>query len=123
MARLLVIDDELPIRELLKEFLTSMGHEVETGADGREAVQLVRKRTYDLLILDRSMPFMTGIEAVGMIRADSKNINPGIKILIFTSASVVREVEEAFQAGADDYLLKPVNLKILNDKINTLLAK
>ena len=121
MARILVVDDDVSIRELLKEFLTSLGHEVETGADCREAVQLVRKRPYALAILDRNTPFMTGVEAIELIRADPKNQK--LKIMMFTSASMVREVEEAFRAGADDYLLKPINLKLLNDKVQTLLAK
>ena len=121
MARILVIDDEASIRDLLKEILTGHGHQVETGADGREAVQLARKNRYDLLILDRNMPFMTGLEAAQMIRADAKNENRNVKILMCTSASFPREVDEAFDAGANDYLLKPLNLKSLNQKVQSLL--
>lgn len=121
MARILVIDDEAPIRELLKEILISQGHQVDLGADGREAVQLTRKNSYQLLIMDRNMPFMTGIEALQLIRT-----NPGLKalkIVMFTSASVVKEVEEAFAAGADDYLLKPVNVKSVIDKVQSVLGQ
>lgn len=76
------------------------GHQIETGCDGREAVQLLRKNAYQLLIMDRNMPFMTGIEALQLIRADPRS--QGIKVLMCTSATVVSEIEEAFRAGADD---------------------
>lgn len=119
VANILVVDDEVSIRELIKEILTSQGHTVDLGADGREAVQLTRKHSYQLLILDRNMPHMTGIEALQLIRMDAKL--KGMKVLIFTSASVVREVDEAFQAGADDYLLKPVNIKAVVEKVQAIL--
>ncbi|MCX5790280.1 MAG: response regulator [Elusimicrobia bacterium] len=122
MARILVIDDEASICDLLKEILAGHGHQVETAADGREAVQLVRKNPYDLLILDRNMPHMTGLEAARMIRADTTSANRNVKILICTSASFPREVDEAFDAGANDYLLKPINLKTLMRKVESLLV-
>ncbi len=119
LAKILVVDDEPSIRELIKEILTSQGHTVDLGVDGREAVQLTRKTAYHLLILDRNMPQMTGIEALQLIRMDAKL--KGMKVLMFTSASVIREVDEAFQAGADDYLLKPVNIKSVVDKVQAIL--
>lgn len=119
MARILVVDDEAPIRELIKEILVSQGHQVDLGADGREAVQLTRKNSYQLLIMDRNMPFMTGIEALQLIRTNP-NLK-SLKILMFTSASIVKEIEEAFSAGADDYLLKPVNVKSVIDKVQGIL--
>ncbi|MBI4423231.1 MAG: response regulator [Elusimicrobia bacterium] len=119
MARILVVDDEMGIRSLLQEILTSQGHQVETACDGREAVQLARKNSYQLLIMDRNMPIMTGIEALHLLRADAKL--HGLKILMCTSASVVREIEEAFKAGADDYLIKPLNLRAVLEKVQTIL--
>ncbi|MBI5200174.1 MAG: response regulator [Elusimicrobia bacterium] len=113
------MDDEASIRELIKEILTSQGHVVDRGVDGRDAVQLTRKNPYQLVILDRNMPHMTGIEALQLIRMDAKL--KGLKVLMFTSASVIREVDEAFQAGADDYLLKPVNIKSVVEKVQSIL--
>lgn len=121
MARILVVDDEPSIRELMKEILASQGHQVDLGQDGREAVQLTRKNTYQLVILDRNMPFMTGVEAVRLIRSDARL--KGLKILMFTSASVIKEIEEAFEAGADEYLLKPVNVKNVIDKVRAVLGQ
>lgn len=121
MARILVVDDEVSIRELMKEILVSQGHQVDMGQDGREAVQLTRKNAYQLLILDRNMPYMTGVEAVRLIRADARL--KGLKILMFTSASVIKEIEEAFEAGADEYLLKPVNVKNVIDKVRAVLGQ
>ena len=118
--RILVTDDEEQIRELLKEVLGMQGYQIDTAVNGREAVERLKTQKYDLLILDRNMPIMTGIEAVQAIRADPQC--HGQKILMFTSASIVTEIDEAFRSGADDYLLKPLNLTAILQKVKTILG-
>jgi len=120
MAHILVADDEIQIRELLKEILSMQGHAIDTAGDGREALQKIQAAAYELVIMDRNMPMMTGIEAITVIRANPKF--KSLKILMFTSASITREIDEAFQAGADDYLLKPLNLKAIIDKVQATLS-
>ncbi len=121
MARILVVDDEDSIRELIKEVLSMDGHTFETAGDGAQALELIRKTNFDLVILDRNMPTMTGIQALAILRSNPSY--KGLKVLMCTSASVTKEVDEAFAAGANDYILKPINLAMLQGKVKKHLAK
>ena len=121
MARILVVDDEDSIRELIKEVLSMDGHTLETAGDGAQALELIRKTNFDLVILDRNMPTMTGIQALAILRSNPSY--KGLKVLMCTSASVTKEVDEAFAAGANDYILKPINLAMLQGKVKKHLAK
>lgn len=120
MAHILIVDDEESIRELIKEVLSMHGHTFDMATNGAEALEKVRAAKFDLVIMDRNMPKMTGVQAVAMIRT-----NPAfkdLKVLMCTSASVAKEVDEAFQAGANDYILKPINLQLLSGKVQKHLA-
>ncbi|MDE2510508.1 MAG: response regulator [Elusimicrobia bacterium] len=120
MARILIVDDEEAIRDLIKEVLSAEGHEFHLAAHGSQAFEILRKKTIDLAIVDRNMPGMTGIEVVQLIRQNPKTA--GIKILMCTGASVTKEIDEAFAAGADDYVLKPLNFAQLLGKVAKALA-
>lgn len=120
MARILIVDDEESIRDLIKEVLLPHGHEIFFAADGTQTFELLRRKTVDLAIVDRNMPGMTGIEVVDLIRRNPKTA--AIKILMCTASSVTKEVDEAFAAGADDYVLKPLNFGQLLAKVAKALA-
>lgn len=120
MARILIVDDEESIRDLIKEVLSSGGHEFVLAASGAEAFEAMRKKAPDLAIVDRNMPGMTGIEVVQLIRQNPKTA--GMKVLMCTGASVTKEIDEAFAAGADDYVLKPLNFAQLIGKVTKALA-
>jgi CheY-like chemotaxis protein len=120
MARVLIIDDEESIRELIKEVLISQGHEFELAASGAAAFEILRKKAIDLAIVDRNMPGMTGIEVVQLIRQNPKTKD--IKVLMCTGSSVTKEIDEAFNAGADDYILKPLSFPALLGKVAKALA-
>ncbi|HXT00949.1 MAG TPA: response regulator [Elusimicrobiota bacterium] len=115
MARILVVDDEESIRDLIKEVLSSNDHEITLAADGAQAFDVLRKKPIDLAIVDRNMPGMTGIEVVQLIRQNPKTA--ALKVLVCTGASVTKEIDEAFAAGADDYVLKPLNFTQLLGKV------
>ena len=115
MARVLIVDDEESIRDLIKEVLIGQGHQFELAADGRQALRILRRKAIDLAIVDRNMPGMTGIEVVKSIRQDPRTA--AMKILMCTAGGASRESEEAFAAGADDYILKPLSLALLRDKV------
>jgi CheY-like chemotaxis protein len=120
MAHILIVDDEESIRELIKEVLSMHGHTFDMAGNGAEALEKIRAAKYDLVIMDRNMPKMTGVQALAMLRT-----NPAykdLKVLMCTSASVAKEVDEAFQAGASDYILKPINLQLLSGKVQKHLA-
>ena len=120
MARILIVDDEEYIRDLIKEILSPAGHEFHLAADGSRAVEVLRKKPVDLAIVDRNMPGISGIELVQLIRQNPKTAS--VKVLMCTASSVTKEVDEAFAAGADDYVLKPLNFAALTAKVSKALA-
>ena len=120
MARILIVDDEESIRDLIKEVLLAQGHEFALAASGAEAFEHLRKKSFDLAIVDRNMPGMSGIEVVQLIRQNPKL--GGVKVLMCTGASVTKEIDEAFAAGADDYILKPLNFATLLGKVAKALS-
>lgn len=94
------------------------GHTCDEAGTGSEALERIRAKEYGLVIMDRNMPRMTGLQALQILRANRKYAD--LKVIICTSASVTREVDEAFAAGANDYILKPLNLQLLTDKVRKL---
>jgi DNA-binding response OmpR family regulator len=120
VARILIVDDEESIRELIKEILSAAGHELQLAADGAMAFEILKKKPVDLAIVDRNMPGMTGIEVVQLIRLNPKTST--MKVLMCTGSSVTKEIDEAFSAGADDYVLKPLNFAQLIAKVAKALA-
>ncbi len=121
MARILIVDDEESIRDLIKEVLSAEKHEFLLAESGAQALELLRTKGADIAIIDRNMPGMSGIEVVKVIRSNPKNAK--VKVLMCTAASVTMEIDEAFAAGADDYVLKPLNFQALLAKVAKALAK
>ena len=121
MARILVVDDEEAIRELVKRLLCLHGHAVDTASNGAEAVDRIQKKQFELMIIDRNMPKMSGIDAVAIIRTSPKFAN--LKILMVTLMSLTKEVDEAFEAGIDGYVIKPFDMKNLLAKVESTLLK
>jgi CheY-like chemotaxis protein len=116
VAHILVVDDEAAIRELIQEVLSMDGHTCDQADNGASALEKLKAGgKYDLMIMDRNMPKMTGIQALQLLRSNAAFKE--LKVLMCTSASVNREVEEAFEAGATDYILKPINLAMLSGKV------
>ena len=114
--RILVVDDEFEIRNILRLLLTNAGHEVKDAADGALAVDMLREDTrIDLCIMDVMMPKMTGIEATEKIRTFST-----VPILFLTAKSMESDKESAYSAGGDDYLVKPFSSKELLMKVEAL---
>ena len=121
MARILIVDDEEFMRDFIKEVLSSTNnHTFHFAAGGAEAFEVLRKKPLDLAIVDRNMPGMTGIEVVQLIRQNPKTVS--LKVLMCTSSSLTKEIDEAFASGADDYVLKPMILAQLAAKVAKLLA-
>lgn len=120
MAHILVVDDEESIRALIREVLSTQNHTFDEAGTGAEALEKVRSGKYDLVVMDRNMPTMSGIQALSILRANPQYKD--LKVLMCTSASVTKEVDEAFQAGANDYILKPLNLQMLIKKVQRQLG-
>jgi two-component system chemotaxis response regulator CheY len=118
MAHILVVDDDALIRELIQGFLAPQGHTFAEAENGIEAVAKIRKTRFDLIIIDRNMPQMDGIQTVKSLK--SIPAAAGIKILMCTSANIMAEVQEAFNAGVTDYIVKPMDGDRLLAKVASL---
>lgn len=117
---ILIVDDEDDIRDLLSYHLTSCGYQVKTAEHGKQALDLLNPIP-DLMIVDIMMPEMNGLEFCESIRKNSETKNIPF---IFLSARDT-EIDEIYglKTGADDYLKKPVSLKLLESRIQSLLRR
>ena len=121
MARILVVDDDPVIQNLITEVLSLQNHTFDLASTGSDALKKIRAARFDLVILDRGMPEMDGIQVLKLIRA-----NPGfanLKVLVCTGAGMMADADEAFQFGANDYIVKPLDFAKLNAKVTNLLRK
>jgi len=119
--KVLVVDDEEPILELLKYNLEKQGYDVRTAADGYQAVEQAKKFHPDLVLLDIMMPKMDGVEACRQIRAMPELVNTFI-VFLTARAEEYSEVA-AFDVGADDYILKPIKPRALLSRISALFRR
>ncbi|HEY0191473.1 MAG TPA: response regulator, partial [Kofleriaceae bacterium] len=106
-ARILVVDDERVIREILAEFLTLEGFSVHTVEDGEKALTELRLHPYDLLITDLKMPRLSGLQLLEKIEAERL----GVLTVLMTGFGTVETAIEAMKKGAYDYLLKPFKVE------------
>lgn len=102
MHRLLIVDDEQSMRELLEHVLTRDGYAVETAENGLQAVERMKDRTFDLVISDIQMPDMTGIELLEHVR----NTSPETVVIMITAFATVDTARQAFKLGAEDFIIK-----------------
>jgi len=107
--RLLVVDDEAPILRLLRNYLESRGCSVETASGGLPALELVRERSFDVVLLDLVMPDLDGVATLKQIKAEDENVS----VLMMTGFGTVKSAIESLRSGADDFLLKPLSLEAL----------
>jgi len=119
--KVLVVDDEEPILELLKYNLEKEGYLVKTASDGQIAVDIARKFHPDLVLLDIMMPKMDGVEACRLLRAMPELANTFI-VFLTARAEEYSEIA-AFDVGADDYILKPIKPRALMSRISALFRR
>ena len=103
MAKILIVDDEPRIRELIREHLQYAGYTCEEAADGSAALAQVTSAGFDLVILDLMMPFMDGMTCLREMR--SRHINT--PVIILTARGEEYDKLAGLEAGADDYVVKP----------------
>lgn len=119
--KILLVDDEPDILEILKYNLSSQGYQVFTAQNGKEGVEKAKKKKPHLIILDVMMPEMDGIEACEVIRNTNGLENTIITFL--TARGEDYSMVAGFDAGADDYITKPIKPKVLISKIKALLRR
>ena len=121
MAKILIAEDERDIRDLVAFTLRFAGHEVFAASNGEEAVELAPKVNPDLIIMDVSMPRMTGYEACKVIKAD-----PDLKdipVVFLSAKGQESEIQQGLDVGAEEYLLKPFAPDQLTSHVKAILAK
>ncbi|EGR5062638.1 response regulator [Vibrio cholerae] len=111
MAKVLAVDDSISIRQMVSHTLKDAGYEVETAADGREALDKAQKSRFDVIISDVNMPVMTGFEFVKAVRMQSQyKFTP---ILMLTTETSPEKKQEGKAVGATGWLVKPFNPETL----------
>ncbi len=118
MAKLLIVDDEANIREVVKEYAEFEGYETEEAADGMEAITKCRANTYDLIIMDIMMPKLDGFSACKEIRKNSDT-----PIIMMSARSEEYDKLFGFELGIDDYVTKPFSPKELMARVHAVLAR
>lgn len=119
-AKVLIVDDEIDSLKLIGLLLESKGYEVLAAQNGERAIEKALEEIPDLVILDVMMPGMSGYEVCRRLRTDPRTAT--IPILMFTAKTQVMDKVIGFEAGADEYLTKPIQPTELIDRVETLLA-
>lgn len=120
MTRILIVDDEVDFSEALAERLEMRNFEAMTASSAQEAIEKIRAGgTPDVVVLDLKMPGMDGIETLELI----KQYDPSIEVILLTGHGSTESGIAGMKRGLFDYLMKPVELKVLVDKINEAATK
>ncbi len=118
MKRLLIVDDEDKIREVIREYAEFSGYEAEEAADGMSAIGMVKLNDYDLIIMDVMMPKLDGFSAVKEIQK-IKNI----PVIMLSARGEEYDKLFGFELGIDDYVVKPFSPKELMARVNAVLSR
>jgi DNA-binding NtrC family response regulator len=116
---ILIVDDEPIVRESIRDWLKDAGYEVATAETGEEALALVEKQDFSVIIMDIRLPGKTGITVLKEVKA----LKPGIKSIIITAYPSAEMVAEAKKLGVVDYLIKPIAPDDLERLVRETLAK
>ncbi|MBY0551212.1 MAG: response regulator transcription factor [Candidatus Obscuribacterales bacterium] len=119
MAKILIAEDDHEFAALVKQWLGKQNHTVDIAHTGTEAEEFIGTYTFDLFVLDWDLPGTTGVEICRKLRQNA-NMTP---VLMLTGKTTVDDKGQGFDAGADDYLTKPVDLRELGMRVGALLRR
>ena len=117
MVRILAVDDELPIAELLRLSLSRAGYECVCAYDGLEAANRIEKESFDLILLDIMLPGIDGFELMDYIRST------GIPVIFLTAKNAVSDRVKSLRMGAEDYMVKPFDIQELLARVEGVLRR
>lgn len=115
MARILIVEDEKAINDLIRRNLTLVGHECEQVYNGLDAIELVSSRPFDLVILDIMLPGASGYEVIGEIK--------DTPVIFLTAKAKLEDRLTGLRLGADDYIVKPFEMLELIERVNAVLRR
>ena len=118
MYRLLVVDDEETIREVIKEYAEFEGHQVSEACDGMQAIEMVKNNDYDIIIMDVMMPRLDGYSACKEIRKIKQ-----IPVLMLSARGEEYDKLFGFEIGIDDYVVKPFSPKEVMARVNAIVKR
>lgn len=117
MSKILLVEDDRQLARQLVSQLSHFGHETDVAHDGLSALSITGEKTFDIIILDWMLPTVEGIDVLRKLRAGGMNV----PVLMLTALGQVFDKVEAFEAGADDYVVKPIDPQELNARLNALM--
>ena len=119
--KILVVDDEEDIRELVSYNLLRDGYMVDSAVSGEEALKITKKNKHDLILLDLMLPGIDGLETARRLKNDSSTTS--IPIIILTAKGEEADIVTGLELGADDYVTKPFSPRILNARVKAVLRR
>ncbi|MFP4057501.1 MAG: PleD family two-component system response regulator [Candidatus Brocadiia bacterium] len=114
-SKILVVDDERRVREMIEFRLRRFGYEVLQAADGREALDVAAEHQPDLILLDVMMPDLDGFQVCRRLRQN--DATKGIPVVMLTAKADAKDVTYAYNSGAQDYVVKPYDPLVLQQKV------
>jgi two-component system, NtrC family, response regulator PilR len=117
--RMLVVDDEKSVRDLLAEYLNEYGYDVTCAANGQDALQIYKQGQFDVVMSDLNMAPMDGLELLNKV----KEINPDVLFIMITGYPSITSSIEAIKKGARDYITKPFNIDEIRVKVERALLE
>ena len=118
VTRILVVDDESYVRDLLKRVLTRRGHDVDVAADGEAALELMGEHRYDLVLTDVVMPGIDGFDLLRRVKATY----PAVTVIVLTGYARKQSISDFLLYGADEYLSKPFQVQALLDSVDRVVG-
>lgn len=121
--KILVVDDDASIREILSTQLARLGYDVELAADGQEALDAFKAAPPDLVLMDVMMPVLDGLTACQKIRAHERKSGRRVPVLFLTARDSRHDKTSAALSGGDDFVPKPVSIDELRERLDAALRK
>ncbi len=119
MTKILIVDDEAKIREMIEKYARHEGFDTAQASDGMEAVEMCENNSYDLIVMDIMMPNLDGFSAVKEIR----QFNPAVPVIMLSALGEEYDRIHGFDIGVDDYVVKPFSSKELMMRIHAILKR
>jgi two-component system cell cycle response regulator DivK len=118
---ILIVEDDHMSSKLLRDLLQFRGYTILEAADGKQGVDMARAKMPDLIIMDIQMPVMDGFEATHILKADP--LTKSIPVIALTACAMQGDREKCMEAGCDEYIAKPLNIRTFVAKVKEYLEK